>query len=374
MTISLLEKADRMKSAVKEAWVQYLNLSGKASERVSQKQIADALTRSFLRHGISEPFRFGVYDSLSGKFEFNADVKTKQLLGKEAYAVPLFPNDMHPGSSELRVWLEVSDSRVYRALWLELLTAFVLTSVLVLVFYFTFREALRQKKISEIRNDFINNMTHEMKTPIATISLAADTMTNPLVIADTDKVRHYAELIRRENRRMNDQVEKVLELALAERNELKMHPEPIDPGEFLAHTVATMSLQAAAKNGTIRYEVEPDLPTIQADPFHLERAFTNLIDNALKYSPQKPQVHIRASLVNGAVRVEVTDNGIGIASADQSRIFDQFYRVSTGNRHDVKGFGLGLSYVKTIVEKHGGTVSVKSQPGKGSSFTIMLPV
>lgn len=374
LNIVMIERSERMKNAVKGAWMQYINLSGKASERVSRKQIDEALTKSFKDAGIGGRFYFGVYDSLSGKFEFVTDSLQNKALRSSMYHVPLFPNDIRPGGSELNVLLEGENGRIFRALWPQLLMAFLLTGVLVLVFYLTFREALRQKKISDIRNDFINNMTHEFKTPIATISLATDTVTNPAIIGDAEKVRHYADVIRRENRRMNDQVEKVLELALAERNELRLEKETVSLSELLSHSVQSMSLQANAKNGKISFDEKNKLPSISADTFHLERAITNLLDNAIKYAVVPPEIKVEASLVNGNIRVEISDNGIGIAEEEQGRIFDRFYRVSTGNRHDVKGFGLGLSYVKTIVEKHGGTISVQSKPGKGSRFIVSLPV
>lgn len=374
LKIVMIGRSERMKNAVKGAWMQYINLSGKASERVNRKQIDEALAQSFKDAGIGGQFSFGVYDSLSGKFEFVTDSLQNKALRSSMYHVPLFPNDIRPGGSELRVLLEGENERIFRALWPQLLMAFLLTGVLVLVFYLTFREALRQKKISDIRNDFINNMTHEFKTPIATISLAADTVTNPAIIGDAEKVRHYADVIRRENRRMNDQVEKVLELALAERNELRLEKETISLTDLLSHAVQSMSLQVNAKNGKISFETKTELPSVKADTFHLERAITNLLDNAIKYAVAPPEIKVEASLVNGNIRVEISDNGIGIAEEEQGRIFDRFYRVSTGNRHDVKGFGLGLSYVKTIVEKHGGTISVQSKPGKGSRFIVSLPV
>jgi signal transduction histidine kinase len=268
------------------------------------------------------------------------------------------------------VLLDGHHAKIIQALWPQFLVSLLFTVFLILVFAMTFREALKQKKLSEIRNDFINNMTHEFKTPIATISLAADTVMNDAVIHDPESVRKYAEVIKRENRRMNDQVEKVLELALTERNELEMVNENIDLNELLSRLINVMSLQVNAKNGKISSELNSEPIIISGDAFHLERVFLNLFDNAIKYSKDSPEIIVRTSLKNNIITIEVSDHGIGISSEEQERIFDRFYRVSTGNLHNVKGFGLGLSYVKTIVEKHKGKIEVESKPGKGSTFRI----
>jgi two-component system phosphate regulon sensor histidine kinase PhoR len=236
----------------------------------------------------------------------------------------------------------------------------------------TFREALKQKKLSEIRNDFINNMTHEFKTPIATISLAADTVMNEAVIHDAESVKKYAELIKRENRRMNEQVEKVLELALTERNELEVVKENIDLNELLVRLVNVMALQINAKNGKIISLLSTEKLFINGDSFHLERVFLNLLDNAIKYSKDAPEITVKSFEKDNSIIVEISDRGIGIAAEEQERIFDRFYRVPTGNLHNVKGFGLGLSYVQAIVEKHNGKIEVESKPGTGSTFRIIF--
>lgn len=370
--VVMLNREKRLKSAVKQVYLQYIDQDGKVSDRLTTAKIGDALRESFRNAGIRDSFDFAVFDAQKKRYELFSDSTKTNAYAAGELRVPLFPSDLHAGMQQLVVVPESGTAHLVRVLWPQFLVALLLTTVLVLVFWLTFREALRQKKISDIRNDFINNMTHEFKTPIATISLAVDTMINPAVIHDEEKLRHYAALIRRENRRMNDQVEKVLELALAERKELQLAKEKISPRELLEHAVSSMNLQAAAKHGSLSLELH-DLPeTIYADPFHLERAITNLLDNALKYSGDAPVITVSASCEKNQLKIAVADNGKGISEEEQGRIFDRFYRVSTGNRHDVKGFGLGLSYVKTIVEMHSGAVSVSSKPGKGSTFTITI--
>ncbi len=368
----IMHKEDRLKSAVKGAYLKFVTKTGKADERVTLKQINDALTESFRNAGITEKFSFAVKDKSTGKFEFVSDSSQLKNLASADFRTPLFPSDIAPESEDLFVLLDGHHSRIISNLWPQFLISFLFTAFLIVVFFMTFREALKQKKLGEIKNDFINNMTHELKTPIATISLAADTVMNEAVVHDPERVRQYAEVIKRENRRMNEQVEKVLELALTERNELQLEKVEIDLNGLLARVVNVMTLQVESRKGKIATDFTDAASKIMGDPFHLERVFLNLIDNAIKYSKNAPEIKVKTSIENNSIVVEISDNGIGIAEDEWKRIFERFYRVSTGNLHDVKGFGLGLNYVKTIVEKHGGRISVNSKPGKGSTFKIIF--
>jgi two-component system phosphate regulon sensor histidine kinase PhoR len=366
----IMKKEERMKKAVKGAWMRYIYRSGGAGERADYDQIANALEESFKNAGINEKFDFAVDDKTNHKLGIISDSSLYSALDKSEFRVPLFPSDINPNGDELLVLLDDHHSKILLALWPQFLISLLFTISLILVFFMTFREALKQKKISEIRNDFINNMTHEFKTPIATISLAADTVMNEAVIHDPESVRKYSEIIKRENRRMNDQVEKVLELALTEKKELSIVNEPVDLNELLSRLMNVMSLQVQARNGKIEFSGTVDPLIITGDAFHLERVFLNLIDNAIKYAKDAPVIEINLFEKAGYVNIEISDNGIGIAKDEQKRIFDRFYRVSTGDLHNVKGFGLGLSYVKTIVELHRGIIEVESKPGKGSMFRI----
>lgn len=363
-------KVQRFKTALKGVWMEYVFKTGEAGQRLTKKQINDALNESFKNADIKNSFAFAVHDQLNGKLEFLSDSVRAKEFEMAGFRVPLFPSDIRPKGQELVILLDDHHAKIIQALWPQFLVSLLFTLFLIFVFAITFREALKQKKLSEIRNDFINNMTHEFKTPIATISLAADTMMNESVIHDAAGVRKYGEVIKRENRRMNDQVEKVLELALTERNELEIVKETIDLNELLSRLIQNMSLQLGAKNGEIISDLSQEPVLINADAFHLERVFLNLLDNAIKYSKDAPVITIRTFVGDSKISVEISDKGIGIEADEQQRIFDRFYRVSTGNLHNVKGFGLGLSYVKTIVEKHGGKIEVESKPGKGSTFRI----
>lgn len=366
----VLRKEERMKKAVKGAWMEYVYKTGGAGERLKKQQISDALEESFTNAQIKGDFDFAVNDKRNNTLSFVSDSMLSADFQEATFRVPLFPSDINPVGDELLVLMDDHHGEILRSLWPQFFISLLFTISLILVFFMTFREALKQKKISEIRNDFINNMTHEFKTPIATISLAADTVMNEAVIHDPESVRKYSEIIKRENRRMNDQVEKVLELALTEKKELSVVMEPVDLNDLLARLVNVMALQVNARNGKIELSAIKQPMLIAGDAFHLERVFLNLLDNAIKYSKAVPEIKIDIFEKNNFINVEISDNGIGISKEEQKRIFDRFYRISTGDLHNVKGFGLGLSYVKTIVELHHGIIEVESKLSKGSIFRI----
>jgi two-component system phosphate regulon sensor histidine kinase PhoR len=225
-----------------------------------------------------------------------------------------------------------------------------------------------------MKTDFINNMTHEFKTPIATISLAADSIASPKIIHDENKINRFIGIIRQENKRMLQQVEKVLQMAMIDKKDFQLKLSDVDLHELIRQAVEHLSLQVQQREGHISTNLEAGQPVIQGDYTHLSNVFHNLIDNANKYSDKSPEILISTFNINGGIQIIVEDKGIGMTKEDQKHIFDKFYRVHTGNLHDVKGFGLGLSYVKAITSAHQGSIDVKSEPGKGSKFSIYLPV
>lgn len=224
-----------------------------------------------------------------------------------------------------------------------------------------------------MKNDFINNMTHELKTPIATISLAAETLSQQRNQLDPEFVDRYTGIIQEENSRINRQVERVLQAAQFDRNEIQLEKKPVNVNELLQKAVAHIQLVVENRGGTLTRESQGN-PVIDADAQHLANVISNLLDNANKYSPDTPHISIKSEVGSDQVKIQVSDQGKGIPVSMQEDIFTRFYRVSTGDLHEVKGFGLGLSYVKEVVEAHGGSISVKSKPGKGSTFTIALPI
>lgn len=255
-----------------------------------------------------------------------------------------------------------------------LLPSLIITLLLVLCFAFCITVIIRQKKLSVIKNDFINNMTHEFKTPIATISLAAQMLKDGAVNNSPTTIDHIAGIIRDESKRLTFQVEKVLQTALFTETRMKLKLKNVNLNEVVESLVTKFSLRVEDKGGQIFNYLEADRDEVYADEVHITNVVSNLLDNAIKYCVKIPDISVYTRNKGDEIIISVIDNGIGIAAKEQKLIFERFYRVSTGNLHDVKGFGLGLSYVKTIVEAHGGRIEVESAEGKGSRFDIILPL
>lgn len=247
------------------------------------------------------------------------------------------------------------------------------TAVIITAFILTIRTMLNQKKISEIKSDFINNMTHELKTPLATISLAIDAIGNEKVMDNREKIRYFSGIIKEENKRMNKQVESILQSALLEKNEISLNLQVTDVHEVITHTVENLQLQLASKQGQVELRLDAINPIIMADDVHFSNVIFNLLDNAIKYSKEHLEVVISTYSTRKNLVITIADNGIGMSRDTISRIFEKFYRAHTGNVHNVKGFGLGLSYVKAIVDAHKGKIKVESAVGKGSKFTMEFP-
>jgi len=235
---------------------------------------------------------------------------------------------------------------------------------------------LRQKKLSEIKNDFINNMTHEFKTPIATISLAVDAMRNPKVQSDGAKMTYFNSIIKEENQRMNRQVETILKSALMDRQEVQLNSKPLHVHQIITDVTDNFILRLQEKQGSLETQLDAQNDLIEGDEVHMSNLVNNLLDNAVKYSKENvpPKVILQTFSNNKKLIIRIEDNGIGMSKETLKRIFEKFYRAHTGNIHNVKGFGLGLSYVKTVVEAHEGSIKADSTLGKGSCLTIELPL
>lgn len=233
---------------------------------------------------------------------------------------------------------------------------------------------LRQRQISQMKTDFMNNMTHEFKTPLATIGVATDALKSRIVSGDPDKVKHYANLIKQENKRMNNQVEMVLRMSKLERNEIHLDTQRVHINDLVRDSVDSIRLIVENRNGTIFENYKAQKDELSVDSFHLGNIILNVLENANKYSQENPQIAVETYNVNDNYVIKIADNGIGMNKQVLVKIFDKFYREETGNIHNVKGHGLGLAYVKHIVELHGGEVDVESEKGKGSTFYIKLPL
>jgi two-component system phosphate regulon sensor histidine kinase PhoR len=246
--------------------------------------------------------------------------------------------------------------------------------LLVIAFFgYTLFVILKQKRLSEIQNDFINNMTHEFKTPIATIAISSGVLKNPNVTHTPGRLLNYASIISQEADRLQKGVERVLQMAVLEKDELKLKKETVHLHDLLTTVAEPFGVLLAGREGTLTFDLAARPDAVVADPLHLTNVVYNLLDNAVKYTCNRPDIRIATRNEKNGICLSVTDNGIGIAPEHQKRVFEKFYRVPTGNRHDVKGFGLGLHYVRSIVKAHCGRTALCSNPGHGSTFTVWLP-
>jgi two-component system phosphate regulon sensor histidine kinase PhoR len=286
----------------------------------------------------------------------------------------LFPNDLFGSPYSLKVQFKNMDAYILKSMMFMLSMSVLLTIFLILAFIIALWAIVKQKKISEIRSDFINNITHEFKTPISTIGLAIDSIDNPKIIDNKTQVKYFTQIIREENYRMNQLVENVLRAALLDRKNLKQNIDDVDLHELIQKAVNHTQLQIESRSGKITLHLDAEKSVIEADATQVLNALMNLIDNAIKYSPTAPDIKITTHLSGNRIVCAIEDKGIGISHEVQRRIFDRFYRYTDGNIHDVKGHGLGLAFVKAIVDAHNGRISVESELGKGSRFEVILPL
>ncbi|TDQ16985.1 two-component system phosphate regulon sensor histidine kinase PhoR [Algoriphagus boseongensis] len=341
-------------------------------DRLDTGKVKSMLKRQLVEKGITEDFELGLLND-EGNIIGIGPVPDPLLLKTKGMQAKLFPNDILGKDNFLYVYFPEKNNHVLRQVWLPISSSLVFILVIIFCFVYAIRVILRQKALSDIKNDFINNMTHEFKTPLATVSLAVEALQDP-ELSTQDKFRsRYLGIIKDENKRLVSQVEKVLQAAALDKQDFKLKIEKIDIADLLESTVEHIGLQVEKRGGRIEFFNELRFPEIEGDAFHLTHIFNNLLDNANKYASEVPLIKVKAKDDGDQVIVSIEDNGIGMSKDAQKKIFDKFYRVPTGNLHDVKGFGLGLSYVKTMLEAHHGEIHVQSEPGKGSIFTINLP-
>ena len=339
---------------------------------LDNSEIGNSLNQYLRFAGINTSFEFAVIkNGVVGEGTFKKTSKNEFL--KSPYKVSLFPDNILKRDVLLSVVFPERTNYVMGSMtWIlggSLLFSLFIFSTFALSLFFI----IRQKKISEMKSDFINNMTHEFKTPIATISLAADTIINSKVINDENSIKHFIGMIKKENSRMNKQVETILQIASLDKKEIEFHFERTSLHKIIERAVETIEIQVQQRKGTLKVDLNATNDVVSGDTDHLISLVHNLLDNAIKYSPAEPEIMIQTSNIRYGIILAVEDKGIGMTKSVQSKIFERFYRQSSGNIHDVKGFGLGLNYVRAIVDAHKGEISVLSEPGKGSRFEIFLP-
>jgi two-component system phosphate regulon sensor histidine kinase PhoR len=372
-----------------EQFLQELMKPPLISQRYSYQEISDLLRKFFNYRGLKDTkFEFCIFSG--GSFNSSMFASTNELKSANYYnalldtihnkrtIAPLLSNAMELTGQEtfetLSVVIPDYKAVVMKQMRWMIFGVIFFTFIIISAFYVTVRTLLMQKKLSEIKNDFINNMTHEFKTPLATISLAVDAMRNDKVVYDREKSAYFSSIIKEENRRMNKQVETILQAALIDRQELQLKLQPLHVNEVIRRVMDNFKLQLEEIHANVILQLEEGYDLAQADEVHFTNLISNLIDNAIKYSREKLMIRIQTQRNGKNIAIRIEDNGIGMTKETQRRIFEKFYRAHTGNVHNVKGFGLGLSYVKSVVDAHNGRIRVESSIGKGTTFILDIPL
>ena len=340
--------------------------------RIDTSKVASYISNLLKERGINQSFDLAIKDD-QGSIIPITPIKDGFKLIRNGQQALLFPSDIIGRENYLMINFPSKKLYVLQQIWLPVLSSLFFIGIIIFCFVYAIRVIIRQKNLSEIKNDFINNMTQEFKTPIATVSLAVEALQDP-DLANQDAFRNrYLSIIKDENKRLGSQVEKVLQSATLDKKDFKLKIEKIKLSDMLQSAARQFELQIENKNGEIKFENNLKHDMIEGDAYHLSHMINNLLDNANKYAKGTPIIKIKAWDTKEDAFIAIEDNGIGMSKDALKKIFDKFYRVPMGNLHDVKGFGLGLSYVKTMLEAHQGEIQVSSEPGKGSIFTLKLP-
>ena len=340
--------------------------------RINNLELELLLRQELLLREIKIPFEFRVFDGNQV-----TDVGSENylsVLNESQFKTPLFIRDDETHRYELRLAFPNLDRFIEESVYNTFLLSLLFTFIIIVVFAASLYQIIKQKKISDIKSDFINNMTHEFKTPIATIHLALDALKNKDVLKDSKKSFGYLDMIREENKRLHTHVENVLQISQLEKQELDLAKENIDPHKTIQNALDHVRLIIENRGGKLSQRFTPETIQLLISPVHMTNVWVNLLDNAIKYSNNQLVVDVETFLDEKEFVVKIKDKGIGMSATVRKRIFDKFYRESSGNVHNVKGHGLGLAYVKQIVNMHSGTISVSSTPNQGSTFTVFLPL
>jgi len=360
---------------MKMSWRDHLVGSDNLFTRFNPVALDTLLRTELINRGIKLDYDYGIAQKQSNKLVYSntEQIESPEALQKSDLQANLFPMDLIQKDYFLTVYFPSQKNFLFKQAFLPLSASGLLMLIIIACFAYAIMVILRQKKTSEIKNDFINNMTHEFKTPIATVSLATEALQDDDIQSNKNFVDRYVKIIQEENKRLGAQVEKVLQIASLDKKDFELKFDETDVHEIIMGAKANIGLIIEKRGGNITYQFLADNPKIAADKVHLTNIINNLLDNANKYSPEPPEIHVRTENISTGINIKVTDKGIGMTNEATQKIFEKFYRVSTGNVHNVKGFGLGLAYVKNIVDMHQGEITVKSEVGKGSTFKVYLP-
>jgi two-component system phosphate regulon sensor histidine kinase PhoR len=340
----------------------------KVEEIINMKTLDSLLKKEIANIGLNAPFELGVWSEVKDSFVYLKKGSVAANLAGSDLRTPVMMKRKPKDAFQLVLYVSDPFKMIIDSMWMMMATSLLIILMLVFAFAYFIRMYLKQKKFSMMKNDFINNMTHEFKTPITNISLALEN-----IAESADKRELYLKIIGEENEHMRENVERILQIAMLDRQEVYIEREELNLHELVHRVARSFEMQLAAVKGQISFDFDATRHHIIADETHIINMFYNLIDNAIKYSRSTPVIVVKTRDKGEQLVISITDNGIGMPEEVRKKIFDKFYRGSMGDTHDVKGFGLGLSYVKEVVDQHHGSIHVSSEPGKGSTFEISLP-
>ncbi len=355
---------------VERVFNKMVSFEGPIETRVPKVLLDTLLQNEINSLDILLPYEYAVktlqgYSLQSKSFDISSTEKT--------YTSLLFPQDLITTPNFLVIYFIGQKNYIFKSVSLMAGISLVLIFLLLIISFITIYVIFRQKKLSEIKNDFVSNMTHELKTPISTISLASQMLSDQSISVNTESLDRISSLIREESKSLGVQVEKVLQMSIFDQGKMRLKNKQIDIDQLINRVVDSFSLQFQQEKATTELHLNAEHNTVDGDEVHLSNIISNLLDNALKYSSDDPRITITSRSGRNGISIKITDNGIGMSKDQRKRVFEKFYRVPQGNIHTVKGFGLGLSYVKKIVDEHHGKISVDSELKKGSEFSLFLP-
>lgn len=351
-----------------------ISVSKNINNRVSYNQIDSMLHAELFANGIQTDYIYDILDVESNSLSiWNENVKA-ETIRNSPYQYNLYPNEFYVQSDKLLLYFPNQINYLLKNSFKVLAVSVLLIIILITLFYYSLSTIYKQKRLSQIKNDFINNMTHELKTPISTISLACEALDDQSLQIERSQQKMYVGMINDENKRLSLLVDNVLKSAIWDSSNLKLNKEPLDIHTLIEKVAKSFKIQVKKKNGKIHLDLNATTSTFDFDTVHMSNVIYNLLDNANKYSKDTPNILLQTKNTEGELIVSVKDNGIGIPKEHQNKIFDKFYRISTGNVHDVKGFGLGLSYVKRIIDNHHGKIWLESVVGSGTTISFSIPI
>lgn len=351
-----------------------ISVSKNINDRVSYKQIDSILHVELFANGIQTDYVYDILDVESNSLSIWNDNVNAEIIRNSPYQFNLFPNEFYVQSDKLLLYFPNQVNYLLKNSFKVLSVSALLIIILITLFYYSLSTIYKQKRLSLIKNDFINNMTHELKTPISTISLACEALGDHSLQMEMSQQKMYVGMINDENKRLSLLVDNVLKSAIWDSSSLKLKKELLDIHALVEKVVKSFEIQVKNKNGTIQLDLKATKSHFYFDSIHMSNVIYNLLDNANKYSTDEPIIHLQTKNLEGELIISVKDNGIGIPKEHQNKIFDKFYRISTGNVHNVKGFGLGLNYVKRIIDNHHGKIWLESVVGSGTTISFSIPI